>query len=71
MTVRELVDQILKLMGSRLEPEVRNEAQREIRSQHLSPEKARRVLGWKPLFILEEGLRRTIDWYRQHLGKCA
>ena len=67
LTVRELVDRILRAMGSRLEPEVLNEAQREIKRQYLSAEKARRVLGWKPLFTLEQGLERTLAWYRAHL----
>lgn len=66
--VRGLVDRILALMGSPLEPVVKDEAQREIRHQFLSAEKARRVLGWKPLFDLDEGLARTIAWYREHLA---
>jgi CDP-glucose 4,6-dehydratase len=68
MTVLELVDRILKLMKSALEPDLRNEAVNEIREQYLSAAKAREVLGWKPLFTLDEGLRRTIDWYREFLG---
>jgi dTDP-glucose 4,6-dehydratase len=28
--------------------------------------KARRVLGWKPTVAFEEGLRRTIDWYKNN-----
>lgn len=68
MTVLELVDRILKLMKSALEPDVRNEAVNEIREQYLSAAKAREVLGWKPLFTLDEGLRRTIDWYGEFLG---
>ena len=67
VTVRELVDRILRQMGSSLVPEVLNEAQREIKHQYLSAEKARRVLGWKPLFTLEQGLERTLAWYRAHL----
>jgi CDP-glucose 4,6-dehydratase len=67
LTVRELVDMILKLMGSPLKPDVRNEATNEIRRQYLSAEKARRVLSWAPLFELQEGLERTIAWYREHL----
>jgi CDP-glucose 4,6-dehydratase len=65
--VLDLVRQILDLMGSRLEPEVRDEARHEIARQCLSAEKARRVLGWSPIFSLDEGLRRTIDWYRATL----
>ena len=68
ITVSELVDRILTLMKSDLRPEVRNEAVNEIREQYLSAAKARDVLGWKPLFTLDEGLLRTIDWYREFLG---
>ncbi len=68
VTVLELVDRILKLMDSDLEPEVRNEAVNEIRRQYLSAEKARNVLGWAPLFSLDEGLRATIAWYQEFLG---
>jgi CDP-glucose 4,6-dehydratase len=68
VTVLELVQRILKLMNSNLEPEILNEAVNEIREQYLSAEKARHVLGWRPLFTLDEGLRATIEWYREFLG---
>lgn len=68
VTVTELVDRILKLMKSDLQPDVRNEATNEIREQYLSARKAREVLGWKPLFTLDEGLQRTINWYEEFLG---
>ena len=63
-----LVKQILELLGSDLEPEILNEAKNEIYHQYLSAEKARNKLGWKPLFTLEEGLNRTIEWYRSFLS---
>jgi len=68
VTVLELVEHILALMGSDLKPDVRNEASNEIRCQYLSAAKARCMLGWQPLFTLEEGLRRTIAWYKDFLG---
>jgi len=71
VTVLELVERILALMGSNLRPVVRNEAINEIRYQYLSAAKARRVLGWRPLFTLEEGLQRTIDWYKDFLGMSS
>ncbi len=68
VTVLELVERLLALMDSKLEPDVRSEATNEIRHQYLSAAKARERLNWKPLFTLDEGLRRTIDWYKAFLG---
>jgi CDP-glucose 4,6-dehydratase len=71
VTVLELVKRILGIMGSELEPEVRNEASNEIRSQYLSAAKARRVLGWEPLYTLDSGLKDAIEWYRKELETAA
>ena len=71
INVLDLVRRILDNMNSRLTPDVRNEASHEIPHQYLSAAKARRVLSWKPLFDLEEGLRRTIAWYRDFLGAAS
>lgn len=68
ITVLDLARLILRLMGSDLEPDVRSEATNEIPCQHLSSEKARTQLGWVPEFKLEDGLERTIAWYRKLLG---
>jgi CDP-glucose 4,6-dehydratase len=65
VTALDLVGRILRMMGSRLEPIVRNEAPNEIREQFLDASKAREVLQWRPVFSLDQGLRRTIDWYRK------
>ncbi len=67
ITVLDLVQNILGKMKSSLTPDVRNEAANEIRHQYLSAGRARRVLGWSPLFTLEEGLDRSIGWYREFL----
>jgi CDP-glucose 4,6-dehydratase len=69
VTVLDLVNRIRKVMGTNLEPIVQNHGSNEIPHQYLSAEKARRVLGWKPLFDLDEGLRLTVDWYRKFLGQ--
>ncbi len=71
VTVLELVERLLQLMNSKLEPEVRSEATNEIRHQYLSAAKARERLNWQPQFTLDEGLRRTIDWYKAFLGTQA
>lgn len=71
ITVAELVDHLLALMDSSLKPEIRNEATNEIRHQYLNASRAREVLQWKPLFTLDDGLRRTIDWYKTFFGTPA
>jgi CDP-glucose 4,6-dehydratase len=38
----------------------------EIDRQYVDPTKIREVVGWEPSVGLEEGLRRTMDWYREH-----
>jgi CDP-glucose 4,6-dehydratase len=68
ISVLELVNIILKKMDSTLTPEIQNQASHEIRHQYLSAARARQVLNWTPQFTLEEGLERTIAWYREVLG---
>jgi len=52
-----------------LEPIIQGEAFNEIPEQYLASTKARRLLaGWKPRFGIEDGLARTIGWYRELLG---
>lgn len=69
VSVHEIVERIIKLMGSDLKPVVLNEARNEIREQYLSSAKARKELKWEPLVTLDEGLSRTISWYRDFLSK--
>jgi CDP-glucose 4,6-dehydratase len=68
VTVQELVTRILNVMGSNLEPEIRNEASNEIRHQYLDATKARQMLGWSPSFTLETGLRATLAWYQAYFA---
>ena len=67
LTVVQLVDRIRAVMDSRLEPDIRNEARHEILEQSLSAARARDGLGWRPLFSMDDGLSRTVEWYRSFL----
>jgi len=64
VTVLDLTDKILALMDSNLKPDILSQAQNEILHQYLSAEKARKMLDWSPLFSLDEGLEKTIAWYK-------
>ncbi len=68
VTVSDLVSLILKKLDSSFQPEIRNEVCNEIENQFLNAGRAKKELGWRPLFTLEEGLTETIRWYRQFFG---
>lgn len=69
LTVLELVDKILKIMGSDLKPIILNEGSNEIKHQYLSAKKARDILGWFPQYTIDDGLNKTIEWYKDFLKK--
>jgi CDP-glucose 4,6-dehydratase len=68
LTVMDLVQRILALMGSRLSPDVKNEASHEIHYQSLDASKAKKTLQWTPLYSLEAALQTTTAWYEKFLG---
>jgi CDP-glucose 4,6-dehydratase len=68
LSVLELVSRVARAVGrADLAPEVRGEATREILKQFLSAKKARARLSWRARFGLDEGLARTVAWYRRLL----
>ncbi len=69
-SVMEMVQAIIAVSGHpELEPVVLNDAPNEIQAQYLDSSKARSALGWTPRYALEEGLRETLEWYREFLSR--
>lgn len=66
----DLVKRIIQLSGKTIEPKVmlQTKIAGEIDAQYLSAAKVEGRFGWKAEVSLDEGLRRTIDWYRQHIA---
>jgi CDP-glucose 4,6-dehydratase len=67
ITVLNIVNQIINLMGTNLIPIIQNQATNEIQHQFLDTTKAKNVLGWKPEFTLVQGLKQAITWYEKFL----
>ena len=67
-SVEEVVQLICEVSGTELEPDIRGagELAGEIDRQFLDSTKIRDVVGWEPEVELKEGLRRTVEWYREH-----
>ena len=70
VTMKELVNKIVSLTNPSLEPAILNDPSTdiEIKYQHLSAEKAKKVLGWEPEYDLSQGLSETINWYKNYLN---
>jgi CDP-glucose 4,6-dehydratase len=71
LNVLELVALLQQAAGTDLDPDIRGTATHEIDAQHLSAQKARALLAWKPRFTVEEALAATVAWYRQELAEEA
>ncbi len=63
-TVADLVREILRHWPGAWEVRPEPDAPHEAQLLHLSAEKARRLLGWKPAWGFEESITRTVQWYR-------
>lgn len=71
----DLVNRVIKAAGKegQIEPQVmlQRKIEREIDAQYLSADKAEARLGWRAEIVLDEGLRRTIEWYRENLSRLG
>ncbi|MCL4287779.1 MAG: sugar dehydratase, partial [Thermoleophilia bacterium] len=67
-SVLEIVATIARLAGTGVEPEVRGAGNPagEIDRQYVDASKLRERCGWAPRVGLDEGLTRTLEWYRAH-----
>lgn len=73
ISIGDLARLIVQMLGS--SSEVVEDSQRirpaasEVERLLCGHAKARELLGWAPRVGLEEGLQRSIDWYRGHLDR--
>ncbi len=65
--VLEITKTIINIFGSNLEPIIGGHNHGEIQAQYLDSTKARKMLNWIPKYGLEEGLKKTISWYKNYL----
>lgn len=70
VSMRELATRVLALLGNPIEAEFGALPERptEIWRMYADSAKARERLGWAPRTSLDEGLARTIEWYRRELA---
>jgi UDP-glucose 4-epimerase len=64
-SVNELIGIFSKVLGHEIKPEYLPPRKGEVYRISLDGEKAKRELGFVPKYSLEEGLKKTIEWYRE------
>ncbi|MGE0102267.1 MAG: UDP-glucuronic acid decarboxylase family protein [Blastocatellales bacterium] len=67
MTILQFAELIIRLTGSRSEIVYRPLPEDDPKTRRPDITRAREVLGWEPTIPVEEGISRTIDWYRSLL----
>jgi CDP-glucose 4,6-dehydratase len=69
-SVREVVEEIAAVAGTGVEPEYLGSGtpDGEIDRQYVDSSKLRELTGWSPRVELADGLRRTLEWYRENPG---
>jgi len=65
ITINDLVAQLNSILRTNLAPIYTDERPGDIKHSRADIAKARDLLGFAPIVSFEEGLRRTVDWYRQ------
>ena len=66
-SISELAEMTVRLTGSRSPIEYRPLPQDDPRQRRPDITRAKEKLGWEPAISLEEGLTRTIDYFRRLL----
>lgn len=73
MTILDFAQKVLQVTGSKSEivfvrpRDERTQDDPMVRQPDIS--KAQQILGWEPVVSLEEGLDKTVEWFKTRLGK--
>ena len=68
VTIRSIVDRLVGLIDPQIEPLFGAIADRPFEQVRVADTaKSGSLMGWQPVTPLEEGLERTVDWYRRQL----
>lgn len=65
-TVNDLLYEIRRITGSQLEPRYEEERPGDVRHSRADASELRQDTGFEPEYTVEDGLRRTVEWFREN-----
>ncbi|OFV99474.1 MAG: Vi polysaccharide biosynthesis protein VipB/TviC [Acidobacteria bacterium RIFCSPLOWO2_12_FULL_54_10] len=70
-TLNQVLDFLQNILGTKVKPIYADPRAGDIRDSLADIELARKSLAYEPQIAFEEGLRRTVQWYKENLGRHA
>jgi len=67
MTIKEFADEIIRITGTKSGIEYRPLPEDDPKVRQPDITRAKKILGWQPRIDFDEGIRETIEYFRQHI----
>ena len=71
ISLNQLFEEMRKLVGADVKPVYAELRRGDVRDSQADITKARELLGYEPIVAFEEGLSKTVDWYRSRETAAA
>jgi nucleoside-diphosphate-sugar epimerase len=71
ISINELCARMASVLGSTVQPEYTPPRAGDVRDSQADITRAREILGYEPIVSFEEGLRRTLEWYKAEHALAA
>src|SRR5262249_47401474 len=71
VTVLELVAALNRILGTNLDPVFGPNRTGDVKFSRADVSRTRQDLGYEPAVSFEDGLRRTVEWYRRTAGRAG
>ena len=67
MTIKQFADEIIRITGAKSGIEYRPLPEDDPKVRQPDITRAKKILGWQPQIDFDEGIRETIEYFRQHI----
>jgi len=67
MTIKQFAEEIIRITGTKSGIEYRPLPEDDPKVRQPDITRAKKILGWEPCVNFDEGIRKTIDYFKQHI----